>query len=123
MDGMRNGAPRSGAKSDAAIEGANRAASAASSLLGVLQTPAANGFLLTQKLAMESARFWARRMRAYADQWETLANCTSATDLAEAGSKFMDRMREDYRSESDTLAEIVIVPNAEPKARPEQPRA
>ncbi len=30
--------------------------------------PAASSFLASQRIALEAARFWARRMRAYADQ-------------------------------------------------------
>lgn len=71
------------------------------------QMPAANGFLLSQKLALEAARFWARRMRAYADQMEEFARCTSVEDFAGAQQRFVERMRRDYAAETDVFASLL----------------
>lgn len=85
--------------------GANGAS--ASSLVDIMQTPAANTFLVSQRFAFEAAKFWARRMRAYADQMEELANCRSPDDLAGAQTRFLDRMREDYATESETFGALL----------------
>ena len=74
-----------------------------SSLVDILQSPAANTFLVSQRFAFEAAKFWARRMRAYADQMEELANCRSPDDLASAQTRFLDRMRDDYASETEAF--------------------
>jgi len=88
----------------------NGAQAAPDTVLGMftaLQAPAANSFLMTQRIALESAKFWARRMRAYADQMETLANCSSPDDLASAQTRFLDRMREDYAAESKAISTLL----------------
>lgn len=112
MDGMQNG-PRRSETADVDVERANESASAASALLGMLQSPATNGFALSQQLALEGARFWARRMRAYADQMEALARCTSPNQLAAAHSQFLERMQDDYAQETAAVSEIVILPKAQ----------
>jgi len=83
--------------------GANGAPESVSSLVDIMQTPAANTFLVSQRFAFEAAKFWARRMRAYADQMEELANCRSADDLTSAQTRFLDRMREDYATETEAF--------------------
>ncbi|NWG55076.1 MAG: hypothetical protein HXY28_15300 [Hydrogenophilaceae bacterium] len=71
------------------------------------QHSTANGFLLSQKIALEAARFWARRMRAYADQMEEFARCSSVEDFAGAQQRFVERMRRDYAAETDAFAALL----------------
>lgn len=113
MDGTRNGAARRRGSTDVDVERANETATTASALLSMLQSPATNGFALSQQLALETARFWARRMRAYADQMEALVRCTSPNQIAAAHSQFMERMQDDYAQETAAVSEIVIMPKAE----------
>jgi len=93
--------------------GADPAAEAISAMFNPMQAPPA--FAVSQRLAMESARFWARRMHAYANQMEALAGCTSVDQLAEAQSRFIDRMREDYAAETKALSAILAMPSTEPE--------
>lgn len=93
--------------------GADPASDAMSTMINAMQAPAA--FAVSQRLALESARFWARRMHAYANQMEALAACTSVDQLADAQSRFIDRMREDYAAETKTLSAILAAPGAEPE--------
>lgn len=72
-----------------------------------LQGPAANGFAFSQKLALEATRFWARRMRAYADQMETLTKCADPTQVIEAQRSFIEKMQEDYAKESSHFTELL----------------
>lgn len=65
-----------------------------------LQAPTATSFLMSQRFALEAARFWARRMHAYADQMETLARCRSSEDFTSAQSHFIERLQQDYAEES-----------------------
>jgi hypothetical protein len=67
-------------------------------------------FLVSQRVALETARFWARRMHAYADQMEALAKCTSPDDLVKAQRGFMERMQQDYAEESAALTQLVSAP-------------
>jgi hypothetical protein len=102
--------------------GANGAPETVSSLVDILQTPAANSFLVSQRFALEAAKFWARRMRAYADQMEELACCRSTEDVAGAQTRFLERMREDYAAESEAFGELlstVTKPNGERASQPE----
>jgi hypothetical protein len=88
----------------------NGAREAPDTVLGIftaLQTPAANSFVVSQRIALESAKFWARRMRAYADQMETLATCTSPDEIAGAQTRFIERMRDDYASESQAIGALL----------------
>lgn len=73
----------------------------------LLQSPAANGFLFSQKLAVEATKFWARRMRAYADQMETLTKCSDPSQMVEAQRNFIERMQEDYTKESSHFTEML----------------
>jgi hypothetical protein len=72
-----------------------------------------NAFLSPQTFAagpqmmMEGARFWARRLHAYADWMETVAQCTTPTQLVEAQSRFFARTQEDYATETATVAQIL----------------
>lgn len=83
-------------------------ADAAQAIASYLQTPAANGFLMSQKLAMEATRFWARRMRAYADQMEEFARCSNPDEYASAQKRFLDRMQEEYARETTAFSDIFI---------------
>ena len=87
--------------------GANGAPESVSSLVDIMQTPAANTFLVSQRFALEAAKFWARRMRAYADQMEEFASCRSPDDIAGAQTRFLERMREDYATESEAIGELL----------------
>lgn len=95
-----------------------------SALADMMQTPAANSLLASQRLALEAAKFWARRMRAYADQMETLASCSSTDEFARAQTKFIERMREDYAAESEAMSELLspatFVQRGEADARAEK---
>ena len=46
-------------------------------------------------------------MRAYADQMEDLASCRSPDDLAGAQTRFLERMREDYATESEAIGQLL----------------
>jgi hypothetical protein len=87
-----------------------------------LQSPAANGFLVSQKIALEATRFWARRMRAYADQMEALTKCADASQVMDAQRSFIERMQEDYAKESSHFAELLSAAKDEQQA-PSRPRA
>ena len=67
---------------------------------------AASSFRASQKLALEAARFWARRMHAYAEQFETLASCTQPNDVVAAQARFITRMQEDYAAEREAITTI-----------------
>lgn len=69
-------------------------------LVQAMQAPTATSFLMSQRLALEAARFWARRLHAYADQMETLVSCSSPQDFSAAQSRFMERLQQDYAEES-----------------------
>ena len=83
---------------------------------GARQTPDllaplnANSFVASQRIALEAARFWARRMHAYADQMETLCKCTSPDDLMKAQRGFIDRMQQDYAEESAAFTQLMASP-------------
>jgi len=93
---------------------AHGASKTISSFADLIQAPTANSLVMSQRLALEATRFWARRMRAYADQMETLACCRSPDDLASAQTKFLERMRDDYAAESEAITAMLT---------PEEPRA
>lgn len=88
-------------------------------LFALMPNPAAQSFLVSQKLALESARFWARRMHAIVDQMETLAACASPDDVAKAQSRFLDQMREDYTAESKAIGALLAIPTHDAGERPE----
>lgn len=67
----------------------------------------APSFAASQRIALEAARFWARRMHAYADQMEALCKCTSADDLMQAQRGFIDRMQQDYAEESAVFTRLL----------------
>ena len=73
----------------------------------LLATLNATSFAASQRLALEAARFWARRMHAYADQMETLCKCTSPDELMKAQRGFIDRMQQDYAEESATFTHLL----------------
>ncbi|MCL4715206.1 MAG: hypothetical protein KJZ75_09875 [Hyphomonadaceae bacterium] len=82
-------------------------------LFAVMPNPAMQSFVASQRVALEAARFWARRMHAYADQMETLACCTNPDDFAKAQTHFFDRMREDYAAETKAMSTILAAPRPE----------
>ena len=90
--------------------GANGASNAVSSTMAFLQSPGANSFLLSQKLALEATRFWARRLHAYAEQMETLASCREPREFASANVRFFEKLREDYALETTAIAELLTPP-------------
>lgn len=87
-----------------------------SSFTDLIQTPTANSLLMSQRLALEATRFWARRMRAYADQMEQLASVRSPDDLASVQTRFLDQMREDYAAESEAITSL-LTPETTPAPR------
>lgn len=87
-------------------------------MYALMPNPAAQSFLASQQLALEAARFWARRMHAIADQMETLSRCASPDDFAKAQSQFLDQLREDYAAESKTLGALLNAPHADGSERP-----
>lgn len=89
-------------------------------LVSVLQAPTATSFLMTQRFALEAARFWARRMHAYADQMETLAHCSNADDFTKAQTRFVERLQQDYADESAAFTDLMSsAVKAEPRPRAE----
>ncbi|MES1199418.1 MAG: phasin family protein [Pseudomonadota bacterium] len=86
--------------------GANGVDTPVSSMMAMMQVPAASGIVVGQKLAQETTRFWARRMRAYIDQLETLASCSNPNQLIAAQAQFIERMQEDFAAETETIQEI-----------------
>ncbi len=93
---------------------AQESSSTISSFTDLIQAPTANSLLMSQRIALEATKFWARRMRAYADQMETLARCSSPDDLAGAQTRFLERMRDDYAAETEAITALLT---------PEQPAA
>src|SRR5262249_23950774 len=87
--------------------GANGASPTISEAVSALQAPAATSFLLSQKLALEAARFWARRAHAYAEQMQALAGCREPAHFIGAQTRFFERMREDYTSEGEAIAHLL----------------
>ena len=65
------------------------------------------GLQISQRVALEAARFSARRMRAFADQMEALASCDSPTEFFAVQSQFLQRMQKDYTAEREAVANIV----------------
>lgn len=98
--------------------GANGAANTVAAVTSFLQSPAANGFAVSQKLALESTRLWAKRMRAYADHFEALANCQDANQMLAAQASFVERMQQDYVAEGEIVRELIAKPERG-EARPQ----
>ena len=86
--------------------GARSAESPMSSMAAMMQAPSANGFVVSQRLAQEATRFWAQRMRAYADQVEVLAHCTDANQIIAAQAQFIERMQAEFAAETEALSQI-----------------
>ncbi|MES1158326.1 MAG: phasin family protein [Terricaulis silvestris] len=86
--------------------GAQSAESPMSSMAAMMQGPAANGFVVSQRLAHEATRFWAQRMRAYADQVEVLAKCTDPNQIIAAQAQFIERMQAEFAAETEALSQI-----------------
>lgn len=95
---------------------AQEASKTISSFTDLIQTPTANSFVMSQRIALEATRFWARRMRAYADQMEQLASCRSPEDVANIQTRFLDRLREDYAAESEAISSL-LTPEPEAPTR------
>jgi hypothetical protein len=87
--------------------GADSASTAVSETLSFLQSPAANGFLLSQKLALEATRFWVRRAHAYAEQVQVLAACREPAQFVNVQTRFFERMRADYADETEAVANLL----------------
>jgi hypothetical protein len=87
--------------------GAREASDSVSSIFAAMQMPTANSLVMSQRIALESARFWARRMHAYADQMEALVSCRSPDDLATVQTQFLERMRDDYAAESQAIGAML----------------
>ena len=99
--------------------GTNGVSDTMSAFTSYLQSPAANGVVVSQKLALEGARLWAKRMRAYADHFERMASCQDANQMLAAQATFIERMQQDYVAEGAAIQELIATP-----ARDEsQPRA
>lgn len=81
-------------------------------MFAIMPNPALQTFAASQRVALEAARFWARRMHSYAEQMETLCECAGPDDVARAQSMFLERMREDYAEESKALRAILALPSA-----------
>lgn len=96
---------------------AQEASKTISSFADLIQAPTANSLVMSQRIALEATRFWARRMRAYADQMESLATCRSPDDLATVQTRFLERMRDDYAAESEAITSLL-----KPDAQQAQPR-
>src|SRR5262245_14582693 len=71
-----------------------------------LECPATNGWLVSQKLALQTTRFWARRLHAYADQMEEMSRCSSPDEFMTAQRHFLERMRADYADETSAFADL-----------------
>jgi hypothetical protein len=95
---------------------AQEASKSISSFTDLIQTPTANSLMMSQRLALEATRFWARRMRAYADQMEQLVSVRSPEDVANLQTRFLDRMREDYAAESEAISSL-LTPETPPQTR------
>ncbi len=65
------------------------------------------GFQLSQKLALEAARFSAQRLRAYADQMEKLARCSNPADLVALQTAYFTRLQEEYAAETDAVQRLL----------------
>jgi hypothetical protein len=87
--------------------GAHEASDTVFPFAALMQLPTANSFLVSQRIALEAARFWARRMHAYADQMETIASCASPDEFANAQTRFLERMRDDYAAESEAIGAML----------------
>jgi hypothetical protein len=90
--------------------GAEDAPNAISYTLSFLQSPAASGFLISQRLALEATRFWTRRAHAYAEQMQALVACREPAQFVNAQTRFFERMREDYASETEAVASLLAPP-------------
>jgi Phasin protein len=97
-------------------EGAGNGADPVRALGAYLASPGAAGLLASQKIALEATRFWARRMRAYADQLDVLARCTEPMQVVSAGASFVQRMQEDYAEEGRAVAELIKAAPADAEA-------
>lgn len=94
-------------------KGAQSATESMSSVVAMMQAPAASSFAVSQKFALEATRFWARRMRAYADQMELLARCMSPDQVVEAQKQFIERLQDDYKEESQAFTQLLKPSNGE----------
>jgi hypothetical protein len=88
----------------------------AAEVVAALHKPALKSFAISQKLALETTKFWTKRMHAYADQMAMLVQCTRPDQLMVAQAQFIERMQEDYVAEREALSSILLP--AESDARP-----
>ena len=96
----------------------NAAFSNGSGLPDISAFMTAPGLVLGQRLALHTARFWAKRMRACASQIEWFATCDNPVSLMDVQMKFIKQMQDDYAAESEavndiTSAVMALSPNAE----------
>jgi len=88
-------------------------------MFAVMPNPALHSVVASQRVALEAARFWARRMHAYADQMEMLARCASPKDFARVQTDFIERMRDDYAEETKAVQSLLAQPARDGEAGPE----
>src|SRR5262245_41680777 len=65
------------------------------------------GLQVSQRIALEAAKFSARRMRAYADQMEALVDCGTPAAFIAAQTRFFEQMQQDYAAERETVAALM----------------
>lgn len=92
---------------DQRTNGAHAAPNTTPFMFAVMPNPALHSLLASHKMALTAARFWARRMHAYAEQMETLAECANPNDFARAQTRFLDKMREDYSAETKEMTALL----------------
>ncbi len=97
----KNNEPKNGAETNG-----NGAMADAGELLAALGAPTLNAVAVSQKLALETTKFWTRRLHAYADQMAILVQCTRPDQLVVAQAQFIERMQEDYVAEREAMAGI-----------------
>lgn len=73
----------------------------------------APGLQLSQRLALEAARFSAQRMRAYADQMEALTHCANASDVVNLQTKFFTKLGQDYVGEVQAVRDMIAAAPSE----------
>lgn len=73
--------------------------------MSAFQTPP--GLELGKRLGGEVARFWAKRLHAYAEHLETLAGCSDPPALIEAQMAFLKKAQGDYAAEGEVIKRLV----------------
>lgn len=93
---------RSQTKATPALEGWGNGF-AAPDMSAFLSAP---GLMLGQRMAIEGARFWAKRMRACVDQVEALSHCDTPAAVIEVQTKFLKQIQADYLAEGEVVKDI-----------------